>query len=244
MMASDAMSIQVTATGNAGFHVAAGGASVFIDAFWDPPPRLLGGVRPAPAGHLAEDLILVTHAHWDHFSPGRVAEEAARTGAAVAGPAEVIRRLRGRLPDARLVTLEPSERPRGQAAAAVTFERPPVTVTAFRTSHGPGHNSYLVRMPGCRLFHDGDNEDTRLLDVRFLAPVDVLLLCPWQGSGWPEFVERLSPRRWLLCHLTEEEIALHRAGRFLLDLCERVPLADRTLALEAGETFTFEEGQA
>jgi hypothetical protein len=114
------------------------------------------------------------------------------------------------------------------------------TVTAFRTYHGRGHNSYLVRAGGFAFFHDGDNEDTRPLDTAALAPVDALLLCPWQGSGWPEFVERLSPRRWFLIHMTQEEIAQHRAGRFLPDLCDRVPLPDRIVALAPGEASTME----
>jgi len=233
------MSVRITATGNAGFHVAAPGASVLVDACWDAVPRFPGGQRPWTAADLPADLILVTHAHWDHFSPDRVAEAAARTGAVVVGPADVVGALRGQVREASLVALEPSERSRGAAASAET-ELPAATVTAFRTRHGRGHNSYLVRMGDFRFFHDGDNEDTRSLNVEVLAAVDALFLCPWQGSGWPEFVERLSPQQWFLEHLTPEELEEHRAGRFLPDLCDRVPLADRVVALAPGETFTFD----
>ena len=231
------MNAVVTATGNAGFHVAAPGASVFIDAFWDLGPRLGGGQRSSAAERLAADLILVTHVHWDHFSPSRVAEAVARTGARVVGSAEVARRLRGRVPDESLIVLEPPEPRRGGAAGSARFEMPAATVTAFRTRHSRDHNSYLVRMGAFSFFHDGDNEDTRLLDVAALAPLDVLFLCPWQGSGWAGFVERLAARQWFLSHLSEQELDEHAAGRFLPGLCDRVPLPDRVVTLRPGESF-------
>ena len=231
------MTATLTATGNAGVHVAAPGASVFVDAFWDAVPRVFGGHKPIPADPLPADLILVTHAHWDHFSADRVAEAAARTGAKVVGSADVIARLRGQVPDASLVELEPREPAGGAKAEAVEVTLGAATVAAYRTRHSRGHNSYLVRAGGFSFFHDGDSEDTRPLDVARLAPLDALFLCPWQGSDWAEFVERLAPRKWFIIHLSPEEIADQRAGRFLPDLCERVPLTDRTVALGPGETF-------
>lgn len=229
------MNAQITATGNAGVHIAAGTGQIFIDAFWDPVPRVLGklsgrGAEPLATPAMGADLILVTHAHWDHFSADRVVEAVGRTGAAVIGPLDVIRTLRGTLPDGLLTVLEPAE-PRGAGPAATArVELPEATVTAYRTRHGRGHNSYLVEMGGFRLFHDGDNEDARLVDPASLGPVDALLLCPWQGSGWAEFVERLAPRQWMLVHLSPDEIAAHQAGQFLPDLCESAEEAARLQA--------------
>jgi L-ascorbate metabolism protein UlaG (beta-lactamase superfamily) len=233
------MSAVITATGNAGVHVAAGGASVLIDSLWDPLPRLLGGRRPREAPPPRADLILVTHGHRDHFSADRVAEASRKTGATVVAPAACIIPLRKRVADESLIALEPPEPSRGKAAAPVRVELPQATVTAFRTCHARGHNSYLVEMGGWRFFHDGDNEDTRVLDAASPAPLDALFLCPWQGSGWVEFVERLAPRRWFLIHLDAEEIRQHRAGQFLPDLCDHVPLANLTVALEPGEAYTL-----
>ena len=238
------MGITITATGNAGVHVAGPGGAVFIDAFWDAAPRLIGGQTRRAAPAQAADLILVTHGHWDHFSPDRVAEAAGRLGAAVIGPAHVVRELRGLIDDRSLVELEPSEAGRGRPAGSASVRLPAAEVTAFRTSHGRGHNSYLVRMGRFTVFHDGDNEDTRPLDVRALSPVDALFLCPWQGSAWETFVERLSPRLWVLIHLDEQEIARHEAGRFLADLADRVPLTDRTLALRPGEAHNLDEPES
>jgi len=234
-------SAKITATGNAGVHLATPDGGVFIDAFWDAAPRFLGGGRRAPAtADLPAHLILVTHAHWDHFSPQRVAEAAARTGATVAGPQDVTAPLRDKVPAASLVALEPQGKGPGRTAPSATLNLPRCSVTAFRTFHGGRHNSYLVKLGRFSFFHDGDNEDTRLLDAGGLAPLDALLLCPWQGSGWPEFVERLNPRHWLLIHLDEQEIDQHRAGRFLRELADRVPLADRAVALGAGEALTID----
>jgi L-ascorbate metabolism protein UlaG (beta-lactamase superfamily) len=233
------MTTTITATGNAGVHVAAPGAGVFVDAFWDAVPRVFGGHKPIPADHLPADLILVTHAHWDHFSADRVAEAAARTGAKVIGSADVIGRLRGHVPDGSLVELEPRETAGGTMAAPVEVTLGAATVAAFRTRHSRGHNSYLVRAGSFSFFHDGDSEDTRPLAPARLAPVDALFLCPWQGSDWASFVERLAPRKWFIVHLSADELAAQRAGRFLPDLCERVPLAERTLALGPGETWVM-----
>jgi len=235
------MTLTITATGNAGVHVSAPGAAIFIDAFWDAAPRLLGGRPYKSDPQLAADLILVTHGHWDHFSADRVAEAAARTGARVIGPAHVVRELKGRVADRSVVEMEPPESPRGSPAGRVSAEIGAVHVTAFRTHHSRGHNSYLVKIGRYAIFHDGDNEDTRPLDAASLAPIDALFLCPWKGSGWADFVERLAPRWWFLIHMDDDEIAEQEAGRFLPGLADRVPLADRTLALRPGQAYNLSE---
>jgi L-ascorbate metabolism protein UlaG (beta-lactamase superfamily) len=112
-------------------------------------------------------------------------------------------------------------------------------VTAFRTFHGREHNSYLVEAGGRRFFHDGDNENTRRLDAAALAGLDALMIGPWQGAGWVEFVERLAPRRWLLMHLSSAEIDQHEAGTYLAELCDHVPLPERLAVLRPGQSLTL-----
>ena len=140
----------------------------------------------------------------------------------------MIRRLRGRLPDSALVLLEPDG-----PGAILSVRMGGAEVTAIRTAHGAAHNSYLVELPGLRLFHDGDNEQTGLVDRTRLGGLDVLMLCPWQGSGWPEFVRALQPRHWLLIHLTADELEQHALGKFLPALCREVPMA--AVGLRPGE---------
>ena len=232
------MSIEVRLIGNEGFRVAGPGATVYIDAFFEGFFPLAKGRAAVPDG--PADLILVTHAHWDHFDRAAVARAAEASGAVVAGPAPVVRALRRRLPEDRLMELEPHEARGGRPFASTGGELPNVRVTAWRTSHGRAHNSYLVEMDGFRFFHDGDNEETRRLDAARLRPLDALRRCPWQGSGWADFVESADPKRWFLMHLSDDELAQHRRGEFLPDLCSRVPLPDRIVALAPGEAYRFD----
>ena len=224
------MKITITAMANAGVHIAAGAHSVYVDAF-----HKLALTSPAdpPA-----TLILVTHAHWDHFDPGMVAEAARRTGAVVVGPRTVADRLSGRLEPGALVEMEPPAARHGAAACCVRREVAGAIVTAFRTLHSRDHNSYLVELPGFRFFHDGDNEDTRRLDPEALGRLDALFIGPWLGGGWVEFVEAVRPGRWFLIHLDDEELRQHDAGRFLPEICDRVPPG--LVVLKPGETFAID----
>lgn len=233
------MPTEVTLIGNEGFRITTPSATIFIDAFYGAIP----GLASAPAAktrHVKKaDLLLVTHNHWDHFNTEEVAEFARHTGAKVVGPGAVTQALEGALPPEALVKLEPTRAARDGMAASQKVVLTAATITAFRTFHAMGHNSYLVETPGFRFFHDGDNEDTRRLDAAALGRLDALLIGPWQGSGWVEFVEKLDPARWFLMHLSEEEMDQHEAGTFLPDLCDHVPLPDRLVVLRPGQSFTI-----
>lgn len=230
--------MRVTHIGNEGFIIEAGGVTVLSDPFYGPIPGLASAAALGAEGIEKADIILVTHAHWDHFSAREVAECANRTGARVVGPAAVINELRGKVPAEAIVKLEPPSARKGFALSQKA-ELPAATVTAFRTFHGLGHNSYLVEMPGCRFFHDGDNENTRRVDAAALGRLDALFIATWQGSGWVEFVERLAPAHWFLMHMSEEELDQHEAGAYLPDLCPYVPLPERLVALRPGQSFSF-----
>ena len=230
--------MDITLLGNEGFRIDAGGRVIYIDAFYSAMPGVAGSAVVGPAEVDHADLILVTHAHWDHFSARKVLEVARRTGAVVVGPAAVTGELADGLPAPKLVTLEPPLAPLPQAAQSAKAELPGVAVTAMRTFHGEGHNSYLVETPAGRLFHDGDNGDTRRIDAGPLGRLDALLIGPWQGSGWVEFIERLSPRRYFLMHLTDSELDEHEAGRFLPEICDRVP--EGLVVLRPGERFVLD----
>ena len=215
------MRARLTLVGNEGFHITAGSASVYIDAFYTP----IRGVASRPVDSVEQvkcaHLILITHPHPDHFSPAKVCQAALATGALVVGPRAAIEPLRDKLHNVSLVEMEPV-RNNGRAGS-VTIAFPGVRITAFRTAHSRHHNSYLVELNGFRFFHDGDNEDTRCLPLEELRPLDALLIGPWQGSGWVEFIEALAPARAFLMHLTDEELAEHAAGEFLPQICTRVP---------------------
>jgi L-ascorbate metabolism protein UlaG (beta-lactamase superfamily) len=210
-------------------------ASFYVDAFFGGPFGL--GPRRGAAEVLKADLILVTHAHWDHFDARQLAEAAGKTGATVVGPHAVIEQLKGELAATALCEMEPAAAPGREPARSVKAEFPSATVTAYRTFHSRGHNSYLVETPGFRFFHDGDNEDTRRVDAAKLGRLDALFIGPWLGGGWVEFIEKLSPTRYFLIHLDEEELRRHDAGKFLPEICDHVPPG--LVVLKPGETFTF-----
>ncbi|MCX7591153.1 MAG: MBL fold metallo-hydrolase [Kiritimatiellae bacterium] len=244
------MNVRITALGNEGFDVFVDGISVLFDPFF----RALPGVAPkpwrSPSETKAAHIILITHSHWDHFNDQAVVEAAQKTGAKVGGPASVVGKLRGRIPDANLIELEPhakdGHRTGVETTVHVTVSRyqcsplagdPQMTarITAFRTFHSRDHNSYLVDIRGFRMFHDGDNEDTRPLDLTTLRPLDALFIGPWQGSGWVEFVEALQPRKWFLMHLDENELDQHEKGKYLPELCDHVP--PNLVVLRPGQSF-------
>ena len=69
--------------GHSGFRIRAGRATIYID-----PYRVRNGAPEA-------DVILVTHGHYDHFSPQDV-ERLSHERTCVVGPASVVERVGGR----------------------------------------------------------------------------------------------------------------------------------------------------
>ncbi len=73
--------VQVTYIANEGYLLEAGEDSVLVDALFGnetvdwchvPPPETLARMESAQPPFDGVDLVLVTHAHVDHFAPGRV----------------------------------------------------------------------------------------------------------------------------------------------------------------------------
>ena len=215
------MTLKAVFTGNAGVLLENAAGRVYIDSFFMEIPG--AGGAPALRGCQAgpADLILVTHAHPDHIDPAETMAASDSSGATVAGPAAAIRLLEGKLPPERLLKLEPPEGRRPPAGISASARG--ISLQAFRSYHARGHNSYLLEMDGVRVFHDADNEHASRYDMAALGRIDLLLLCPWAGSGAGEFVAALKPGIWALIHLTDEEIDQHRAGVFLPGLIRPVP---------------------
>ena len=227
------MSLRITSTGNAGVFLQHGKRGIYIDSFFRGVPGVGGGPHLRGSDAEQADLILITHSHYDHLHPEETRDAALVSGAMVAGPAAAIALLEKYLPEERLVVLEAPERKKPPASHETAIAG--ISVTTFRTYHGRGHNSYLLDMDGVRVFHDADNERTQHYQIPALGRIDVLLLCPWAGSGAGEFIAALKPGRWFLIHMTEEEIDQHRADSFLPGLISPVPAG--VIALRGGETM-------
>jgi len=222
--------------GNEGFRISIDNRCLLIDAFYHHVPSVASSPVALPAGP-AVKVILVTHAHWDHFDPHAVARAAQHHHAVVIGPRSVTQALASLLPTSHLLTASPKNVRRGETPNQQTLHLGDITVTAYRTFHNRDHNSYLIDFAGLRIFHDGDNEFTQTLPLTDLRPLDAMLIAPWQGSSWAEFIRNVNPRQTFIMHLTESEIADHRRGEFFPGLVDELP--PNLTVLAPGESATL-----
>jgi L-ascorbate metabolism protein UlaG (beta-lactamase superfamily) len=150
--------------GHAGFLIRIAGKTVYIDPYRssDGPPA---------------DVILITHDHFDHFSPDDVTR-LSHKGTRVLAPASVTEQIHGRAASIA-------------AGEAVELDQLEVTaVPAYNTnklnSEGrpfhpreAGWVGYLLRAGGERLYHSGDTDVIPEMDQA--AGVDIALL-PVSGT--------------------------------------------------------------
>jgi L-ascorbate metabolism protein UlaG (beta-lactamase superfamily) len=149
--------------GHSGFRVRVGSANVYID-----PYRVAETAPPA-------DLILITHGHYDHFSPQDV-ERLSQVGTWLVGPPAVAERVSGQVHSIVPGELLEDELVRGVHVAAVA---------AYNTSkRNPEGEPFHPREAGCvgyeltvrgeRLYHAGDTDVIPEMDS--VTGVDVALL--------------------------------------------------------------------
>jgi L-ascorbate metabolism protein UlaG (beta-lactamase superfamily) len=150
--------------GHAGFRIDVAGKTIYIDPY------------RAPAGPMA-DVILITHDHFDHFSPDDI-KRLAGEGTQIVGPATVTEQLKG--PALSIVPGESVE----VAALELT------AVAAYNTNkmnsdgkpfhpREAGWVGYVLRVGGQRLYHSGDTDVIPEMDQA--VGVDVALL-PVSGT--------------------------------------------------------------
>lgn len=148
--------------GHSGFRIRAGRAAIYID------PYRVASVRKA-------DLILITHGHYDHFSPQDV-EKLSTPETIVIAPAAVAERLEG-----NVMSIAPGEEIEPDGIPGVVVGG----VAAYNTSkRGPdgrpfhpreaGWLGYEVNVRGARIYHSGDTDVIPEMDD--VAGVDIALL--------------------------------------------------------------------
>jgi L-ascorbate metabolism protein UlaG (beta-lactamase superfamily) len=153
----------LTWLGHSGFLIRAGRANVYID-----PYRVPDGVPPA-------DVILVTHHHYDHFSPQDV-EKLSTQRTWLIGPATVAERVSG-----QVVAVAPGELVEPDSVRGIDVRAIAAYNTSKRNADGePFHSreaggvGFDVRVRGERLYHAGDTDVIPEMDQ--VAGVDVALL--------------------------------------------------------------------
>ncbi len=110
-----------------------------------------------PAGQPAADVVLVTHDHYDHFSPDDI-DKVAGPRTIVVGPSCVAEKVRGRVASA----IEPGQTL--TAATATVSAVPAYNIDKFKAAgevyhpRSAGHVGYIVEMDGSRIYHAGDTD--------------------------------------------------------------------------------------
>ncbi len=148
--------------GHSGFRLAAGGATIYID-----PYRIEDGPKA--------DLILITHGHYDHFSPVAI-ERLSHERTWIVAPAVVAERFAR-----RVISIAPGEAIDDELVRGVQVAAVPAYNTSKRDASGnvfhprdAGWVGYEVNVRGERVYHSGDTDVIPEMD--YVAGVDVALL--------------------------------------------------------------------
>jgi L-ascorbate metabolism protein UlaG (beta-lactamase superfamily) len=191
--------------GHSGFRIKAPGGYVYID-----PYRVDGG---PPA-----DLILITHGHYDHFSPQDV-ERLSHDRTWLVGPPAVAERVSG-----RVLSISPGEAVDRELVRGVQVR----AVAAYNTSKRDGEGKlfhpreagwvgYELNVRGERLYHSGDTDVIPEMDS--VTGVDLALL-PVSGvyvmtaGEAAEAARRIQPRMAVPMHWGEHLGSLQDAEAF------------------------------
>jgi len=197
--------------GHSGFRISSPGGVVYID-----PYRVGDGPKA--------DLILITHGHYDHFSPQDV-ERLSHGNTWLVGPAAVAERVNG-----QVLSIAPGEAVERELLRGVRV----AAVAAYNTSkRDPNGNLFHPRdagwvgfdlnVRGERLYHSGDTDVIPEMDS--VTGVDVALL-PVSGTyvmtagEAAEAARRIQPRVAVPMHWGEQVGSLQDAR----DFADRAPV--------------------
>ena len=149
--------------GHSGFRIRAGRTTIYVD-----PYRVAEDAQPA-------DLILVTHGHYDHFSPSDI-QALSHKHTWLIAPAAVAERVGG-----RVLSIAPGEVIEPEFAHGVSIRAIAAYNTSKRDADGKvfhareaGWVGYDVNVRGERLYHAGDTDVIPEMDA--VTGVDVALL--------------------------------------------------------------------
>ncbi|MEX2194549.1 MAG: MBL fold metallo-hydrolase [Thermoleophilaceae bacterium] len=203
--------------GHSGFRVRSGRTVIYID-----PYRVPDGPEA--------DLILVTHGHYDHFSPTDV-ERLSTDETTVVAPPAVAERVAGNVVSVRPGdVVRPAEGVEVVAVAAYNTSKRDTDGRAFHPREA-GWVGYDMNVRGERLYHSGDTDVIPEMDA--VAGVDVALL-PVSGTyvmtaaEAVEAARRIQPRVAVPMHWGEHIGTLEDARLFAERAPVEVAIMERT----------------
>jgi L-ascorbate metabolism protein UlaG (beta-lactamase superfamily) len=170
--------------GHAGFRIGIDGANIYIDPYRVPP------------GAPKADAILVTHGHYDHYSPQDV-ERLSHERTRLVAPAAVAERARGRV--ASIAAGEALELAGGVEVTAVAAYNTSKRDSDGRAFHprDAGWVGFDLNVRGERLYHSGDTDVIPEMDAVVGVDVALLAVCGGYVMTAGEAVEaarRIQPR--------------------------------------------------
>jgi L-ascorbate metabolism protein UlaG (beta-lactamase superfamily) len=205
--------------GHAAFRVTVGRATVYID------PYRVGAAAP-PA-----DLILITHGHYDHFSPQDV-ERLSKRDTWLVGPAAVAERVSG-----QVHRIGPGETLDDELVRGIHISAVAAYNTSKRDADGnpfhprdAGWVGYELNVRGERLYHSGDTDVIPEMDS--VTGVDVALL-PVSGvyvmtaQEAAEAARRIQPRVAVPMHWGSHIGTEHDARTFAAKAPVEVRIMDK-----------------
>ena len=207
--------------GHSGFRITVGRRHLYID-----PYRVAAGAPKA-------DLILITHGHYDHFSPQDV-EQLTGPRTELIAPAAVAERVGGRVHSiAPGEEIEP-ESIRGVAVRALAAYNTSKRGSGGRVFHPreAGGVGYDLNIRGERLYHAGDTDVIPEMDQVY--GVDVALL-PVSGTyvmtagEAAEAARRIQPRLAVPMHWGEHLGTSEDAEAFLRDAPVEAIIMDKAV---------------
>jgi L-ascorbate metabolism protein UlaG (beta-lactamase superfamily) len=206
--------------GHSGFRVRVGRAVVYID-----PYRVPEGSPPA-------DLILITHGHYDHFSPQDI-ERLSTERTWLVGPAAVAERVSGQVHSIGPGELLEDELVRGLHVAAVAAYNTSKRDAEGRVFHPreAGWVGFELNVRGERLYHSGDTDvipemdGVTGVDVALLPVSGVYVMTPGEAA---EAARRIQPRVAVPMHWGENIGSEQDARDFAAKAPVEVRILDKT----------------